>query len=202
MSKQIDIMDFPYFHGTKDPYVYLRWVQQIEEIFDSLKYFDYQKCRITSRKFFGYAAMWWEDFMSMRRMNGYSGVRNWEVMKKYMTRYFIPKDVRDKFYVKLQRLKQSDDMCVDKYIKKFKLFVIASDVGDFERWKVTKFMSGLKHEIAERIELVVQFEPFISLQDVFDLALKNEKEERVYEQKIICEFMKNESVEVIEVVEQ
>ena len=168
-------MDFPCFHGTKDNYVYLRWVQQMEEIFDSLKYFDCQKYRIASRKFFGYAAMWWEDFMSMRRMNGYSEVRNWEVMKKYMTRYFIPKDVRDKFYVKLQRLKQSDDMCVDKYIKKFKLFVIASDVGDFERWKVTKFMSGLKREIAERMELVVQFEPSISLQDVFELALKNEK---------------------------
>ena len=61
---------------------------------------------------------------------------------------------------------------------------------------------GFKQEIAERMELVVQFERFISLQDVFDLALKNEKEERVYEQKIICEFMKNESVQVIEVVEQ
>ena len=63
-------------------------------------------------------------------------------------------------------------------------------------------MSGLKREIAERMELVVQFEPSISLQDVFELALKNEKEERDYEQKIICEFMKNESVEVIEVVNQ
>ena len=39
--------------------------------------------------------------------------------------------------------------CVDKYIKKFKLFVIASNVGNFERWKVLKFMSGLKREIAE-----------------------------------------------------
>ena len=64
-------------------------------------------------------------------------------------------------------------MCVDKYIKKFKLFVIASDVGDFKRLKVTKFMSGLKREIAERMELVVQLESSISLQDVFELALKN-----------------------------
>ena len=93
-------------------------------------------------------------------------------------------------------------MCVDKYIKMFKLFVIASDVGDFERWKVIKFINGLKREIAERMELVVQFEPSISLQDVFELVLKNEKEERIYEQKIICEFMKNKSVEVIEVVNQ
>ena len=63
-------------------------------------------------------------------------------------------------------------------------------------------MSGLKREIAERMELVVQFEPSISLHDVFELALKNEKEERIYVHKIICEFMKNESVEVIEVVNQ
>ena len=64
MSNQIDIMDFPYFHGTKDPYVYLEWVQQMEEIFDSLKYYDFQKYRIASRKFFGHAAIWWKDLMS------------------------------------------------------------------------------------------------------------------------------------------
>ena len=69
-------MDFLYFHGIKDPYVYLKWVQQMQEIFDSLKYYDFQKCRITSRKFFGHVAIWWEDLMSLRRMNGYSEVRN------------------------------------------------------------------------------------------------------------------------------
>ena len=63
-------------------------------------------------------------------------------------------------------------------------------------------MSGLKREIAERMKLIVQFERSISLQDVFELGLKNEKEKRIYEQKITCEFMKNESVEVIEVVNQ
>ena len=54
-------------------------------------------------------------------------------MKRLMTRHFIPQDVRDKFYVKFQGLKQCDKMCVDEYIKKFKLFVIASDVGGSER---------------------------------------------------------------------
>ena len=53
----MDIMDLPYFHGTKDLYVYLKWVQQMEEIFNSLKYYDFQKCIITSRKFFGYATI-------------------------------------------------------------------------------------------------------------------------------------------------
>ena len=72
--------------------------------------------------------------MSLRRMNGYSEVRNWEVMKRLMSKHFIPQDVRDKFYVKLQGLKQCDKMCVDEYIKKFKLFVIAIDVGGSKRW--------------------------------------------------------------------
>ena len=75
----------------------------------------------------------------------------------YMTRHFIPQDVRDKFYVKLQELKKCDEMCVDGYIKKFKLFVIASDVSSFKRWQVTKFINGLKHEISKRLEMVVQF---------------------------------------------
>ena len=69
-------MDLPYFHGPKDPCVYLKWVQQMEEIFDSLKYYDFQKCIIASHKFIGYAAIWWEDLMSLRRMNMYSEVRN------------------------------------------------------------------------------------------------------------------------------
>ena len=47
-----------------------------------------------------------------------------------MTRYFIPPDVRDKFYLKLQRLKQGDELSVEDYAKKFKLFVIASDLGE------------------------------------------------------------------------
>ena len=76
MSNQIDIMDFPYFHGAKDPYVYLEWVQQMEEIFDSFKYYDFQKCRIISRKFFDHATIWWEDLMSLRRIKGCSEVRN------------------------------------------------------------------------------------------------------------------------------
>ena len=99
-------MDFSYFHGTKDPYVYLEWAQQMEEIFDSLKYYDFQKCRIVSRKVFGHATIWWEDLMVLGRENGNSEIRNWELMKRLMTRYFIPPDVRDKLYIKLQRLKQ------------------------------------------------------------------------------------------------
>ena len=73
----------------------------MKEIFDSLKYYDFQKCKITSHKFFGHAAIWWEDLMSLRKINGYSKVRNWEVIKRLMSRHFIPQDVRDKFYVKL-----------------------------------------------------------------------------------------------------
>ena len=42
------------------------------------------------------------------RENGNSEVKNWELMKRLMTRCFIPPDIRDKFYLKLQRLKQDE----------------------------------------------------------------------------------------------
>ena len=49
-------MDIPYFLGGSDPYVYLKWVQQIEDIIDYFEISDFQKCRLASRKFLGRAA--------------------------------------------------------------------------------------------------------------------------------------------------
>ena len=71
-----------------------------------------------------------------------------------MTRHFIPPDVRDKFYMKLQRLKQGD-LSVEDYTKEFKLFVIASDLGESEGQKIERFVSGLKSEIKKDFGLVL-----------------------------------------------
>ena len=90
----------------------------------------------------------------MMRKNRNSEVRNWELMKRLMTRHFIPPDVRDKFYMKLQRLKQGD-LSVEDYTKEFKLFVIASDLGESEGQKIERFVSGLKSEIKKDFGLVL-----------------------------------------------
>ena len=92
--------------------------------------------------------------MAMMRKNRNSEVRNWELMKRLMTRHFIPPDVRDKFYMKLQRLKQGD-LSVEDYAKEFKLFVIASDLGESEGQKIERFVSGLKSEIKKDFGLVL-----------------------------------------------
>ena len=105
----------------------------MEEIFDSLEISNFQKCRLASHKFIGRAALWWEDLMALWRESGHREIKNWEIMKRLMTRHFIPHEVRDKFHLKLQKLKQGNELCVDDYVKKFKLFVIASDVGEFKR---------------------------------------------------------------------
>ena len=92
--------------------------------------------------------------MALMRENGNSEVRNWELMKRLMTRHFIPLDVRDKLYLKLQRLKQGD-LSVEDYAKEFKLFVIASDLGESEGQKIERFVSGLKSEIKKDFGLVL-----------------------------------------------
>ena len=98
-------MNIPYFLGGIDPYIYLKWVQQMENIFDYFKLSDFQKCRLASRKFLGRATTWWEDLMALWRESRHCEITNWEIMKKLMTRYFIPQEVRDKFCLKLQRIK-------------------------------------------------------------------------------------------------
>ena len=123
-------------------------------------------------------------------------------MKRLMTRHFIPHEVRDKFHLKLQRLKQGDELCVNDYVKKFKLYVIASDVGEFERQKVVKFIR-LKREIAKRLKIEVRLEPSISLKVVIELALQYEKGVGPYEETmIVCKFKENEGVKVNELVKQ
>ena len=71
--------------------------------------------------------------MALWRESRHYEITNWEIIKRLMTRHFILQEVRDKFHLKLQRLRQGDELCVDDYVKKFKLFVIASDIGEFER---------------------------------------------------------------------
>ena len=109
--------------------------------------------------------------MALMRENGNSEFRNWELMKSLMTRHFIPPDVKDKFYLKLQRLKQGD-LSVEDYVKVFKLFVIASDLGESEVQKIKRFISGLKSEIRKDFSLVLQWSPFLSLKNIISLALE------------------------------
>ena len=50
--------DIPYFLNESDLYVYLKWVQQMEDIFDYFKLSDLQKCTLASCKFLGSTAIW------------------------------------------------------------------------------------------------------------------------------------------------
>ena len=79
----------------------------------------------------------------------------------------------DKFYLKLQRLKQGD-LSVEDYAKEFKLFVIASDLGEYEEQKIERFISGLKSEIRKDFGIVLQWSPFLSLKNIISLALERE----------------------------
>ena len=166
-------MEIPLFCSVNDLDDYLRWVQKVEDLFDCEEYSEAQKCRLASRQFRGRVYFWWNDLMALMRENGNSEFRNWELMKSLMTRHFIPPDVKDKFYLKLQRLKQGD-LSVEDYVKVFKLFVIASDLGESEVQKIKRFISGLKSEIRKDFGLVLQWSPFLSLKNIISLALERE----------------------------
>ena len=71
-------------------------------------------------------------------------------------------------------IKQGDELCIDDYAKKFKLFVTTSDVGESKGQKITRFISGLKSEIRQDFGLVLQWSPFLSLKNIIKLTLERE----------------------------
>ena len=46
-------MEIPLFCSVNDPDAYLRWVQKVEDVFDSEEFSAVQKCRRVSRQFRG-----------------------------------------------------------------------------------------------------------------------------------------------------
>ena len=110
-------MEIPLFYSVNDPDAYLRWVQKVEDLFDCEEYSEVQKYRLACRQFRYHVYFWWKDLMALMRENGNSEVRNWELIKRLMTRHFIPPNVRDKFDLKLQRLKQGDELSVKIMLK-------------------------------------------------------------------------------------
>ena len=126
----------------------------MEDVFECEEYSEVKKCRLVFSQFRGYVYFLWKYLMALMRENGNSEVRNWELMNRLMTSHFIPLDVRDKFYLKLQRLEQGY-LSVEDYAKKFKLFVISSDLGESEGQKIERFVSGLKSKIRKNFGLVL-----------------------------------------------
>ena len=53
------VISLPYFQGRFNPAIYLDWELEVEQIFASNNFLEYDKVKSTTRAFIGFASIWW-----------------------------------------------------------------------------------------------------------------------------------------------
>ena len=94
---------------------------------------------------------------------------SWHDLKEYMHARFIPPHYRKELLLKLQRL-QHGPRSVDEYYKELETTLTNIDTYDSAKSKIARFVSGLKREIQDIVELY----EYSSLEKLVHLAIKVE----------------------------
>ena len=101
--------------------------------------------------------------------NKRSTVVSWYDLKACMHARFVPPPYRKEHLLKFQRLHQGHRM-VDEYFKDLETTLARINIHDNEEYKIVKFVSGLRKEIKDFVEL----HEYSSLKKVVHLAIKVE----------------------------
>jgi len=112
---------------------------------------------------------WWHQ-LCMNNINQESLATSWRDLKILMRARFVPSYYRRETLLKLQRLQQGS-MCVDEYYKLMEFMLLQVGLQfESEEEKVVGFLSGLRRDIQDLVELY----EYSFLDKVLHLAIKVE----------------------------
>ena len=94
---------------------------------------------------------------------------SWEDLNLCMRARFVPPHYRKELFLKLQRLEQGTKS-VDDYFKELEMTLTKSDMHESEKSKMARFVSGLRREIQDVVELY----EYSSVEKLVHLAIKIE----------------------------
>jgi len=157
------------FSGDGDPNVYLDWEAKCEQIFYVHEVKDDRKVKIASLEFLDYAMQWWHRLVMDIGLNKIPPVVSWNNLKWCMRIRFVPPHFRKDLLLKLQRFHQGT-LCVDAYFKELETLLIKVDMHESEEAKMDRFVSGLRRDIQDVVELL----EYSSLGNLVHLAIKVE----------------------------
>jgi len=132
--------------------VYIGWEAKAEQIFNVYKVQEDQKIKLASLEFVDYAMQWWHKNVMDIGLNKRSIVVTWDDLKDCMHVQFVPPHYRKELLLKLQRLQQGP-RSVDEYIKDLETTLTKINMHDGEQSKIARFVSGLRREIQDIVEL-------------------------------------------------
>ena len=73
-------------------------------------------------------------------------------MKRELKKRFLTENYRQDNYVKFYNFKQYN-LPVEEYIREFEYLILQFDINELEEQTITRFLGGLKRELADAIRL-------------------------------------------------
>ena len=128
-----------------------------------------QKVRLSSLAFLDYANQWWHKIVMDIGLNKRPTVVSWYDLKACMRARFVLPTYRKEHLMKFQRLHQGHET-IDEYFQDLEKNLTKMNMHDNEESKIKMFVSGLKREIRD----FVQLHEYSSLKKVVHLTIKVE----------------------------
>ncbi|XP_071939939.1 uncharacterized protein [Coffea arabica] len=145
-------MQIPEFKGRSDLEAFLEWLSKIEMVFSCQNYTEVQKVQLATMEFTEYAVVWWDQIKKSRRRNGLPELVPWPELRAMMHTRFVPGHYTRDLYHRLQTLVQGN-RSVDEYHKEMEIPMLRANVQEDPEATMARFLSGLRPDIAERVEL-------------------------------------------------
>ena len=96
------VSDFPEFSGQLHIKEFLDWLIEVESFFEDRNFPKRKQVKFVSHKL----KAWCEQLQRMRTRLGKDPIQDWEKMKKYLKRQFLPPDYQDLVYKEYQNCNQ------------------------------------------------------------------------------------------------
>ncbi|XP_073138475.1 uncharacterized protein [Henckelia pumila] len=127
--------------GTKNPVDCESWLEDIDQLFDSLDYNDDRRIRLVIHQLQGIAKSWWNT--TKKALENRGTVISWSLFKTEFYKRFFPVSYRKDKGAEFANLRQGN-MNIEEYVTKFdNLLWFAPHVADSEKAKADHFINGL-----------------------------------------------------------
>nr|GEU53206.1 hypothetical protein [Tanacetum cinerariifolium] len=164
-------VEIPKFTGTSQLDEFIEWISTVERVFDLRDIPDNLKVKVVAIKLRKYASLWWDHVKQKRSHQGKSRVETWDKLKKLLRAKFLSINYRQDAILEYHSLMQNNSS-VEQFIADFDRLRMRCGADEDEEQVIARFLGALQPDIAD----IVQLQQFWTLDDVFHLTLKVEKQ--------------------------
>ena len=144
---------------------------RVENLFAYNHVSEEKKVSLATLSFQGDAMYWWNALKRERHLHKDPPITYWNDLRGALRCRHIPSHYNRKLMDKLQRLHQRN-LSVEEYWQKMVLYIIRAGINEENHTTISRFLSGLKLEIRNKVELL----PYRDLNDLIQLSIKVEKQ--------------------------